>query len=131
MLCLSYMMFLDTWVIVLSIYKYFILLFIFLILLVYSLSFFKKTNSILCSITCWIRLSLFVQYFFFFQKKKNPVLFFPLVFSPFGIVLLWFYFKKIIKEKELQSCINLWSALLLRTNHLFIKNFKFDYALDS
>ena len=35
-------MFLDAWVIVLSIYKYFILFFIFLILLVYSLRFLRK-----------------------------------------------------------------------------------------
>ena len=42
LLCLSYMMFLDTWAIILSIYEYFILLFIFLILLVYPLSFLRK-----------------------------------------------------------------------------------------
>ena len=36
------MMFLDGWVIVLSVYKYFILFFIFPILLVYSLRFLRK-----------------------------------------------------------------------------------------
>ena len=42
LLCIFYMMFLDAWVIVLSFYEYFMLFFISLILLVYSLRFLRK-----------------------------------------------------------------------------------------
>ena len=44
-LCLCYMMFLDTWVIVLSVYKYLILRFIFLISLMYFLRCLRKKKN--------------------------------------------------------------------------------------
>ena len=58
LLCFCYMMFLDAWVIVLSIYEYFILFFIFLVLLVYALRFLRKKNSNL-----WLKLFIYLFIF--------------------------------------------------------------------
>ena len=109
MLCFCYMMFLDAWVIVLSICKYFILFFIFLILLAYSLQFLRKKKSkfvvkiIYLSIYfSHVRLDDRLDYdnittiLLIFPKKKKK----KLLFSPLKLYSWFFFF---LKEKELQS----------------------------
>ena len=73
LLCIFYMMFLDAWVIVLSVYEYFMLFFISLILLVYSLKFLRKQIHKIYTILL-------------FSKKKIST------FFPFGIVFFVFFF---------------------------------------
>ena len=88
-LCFCYMMFLDAWVIVLSIYKYFILFFIFLTLLMYSLRFLRKKFKLLVKMIylsiyfLHVRLNVRLDYdninsiLLLFPKKKF-LYFFPL-----------------------------------------------------
>ena len=86
-LCFCYMMFLDAWVIVLSIYKYFILFFIFVTLLMYSLRFLRKKFKLLVKMIylsiyfLHVRLNVRLDYdninsiLLLFPKKKNSLLF--------------------------------------------------------
>ena len=110
LLCFCYMMFLDAWVIFLSIYKYFILFFIFLILLVYSLRFLRKKFKFVVKLFIYlfiylshVRLDDRLDYdnintiLLIFPKKKRKKLLFPL----WNCTLDFFFF--FLKEKELQS----------------------------
>ena len=89
-------MFLDAWVIVLSIYKYFIYFFIFLILLVYSLRFLEKNFKFVVKI---IYLSIYFSHVRLDDRLDydniNTILpLFTIFFSsffPFEIVLLIFF----------------------------------------
>ena len=96
LLCFCYMIFLDAWIIVLSIYKYFILFFIFLILLVHSLRFLRTKFKFVVKI---IYLSIYLSHVRLDDRLDydniNTILpLFTIFFSsffPFEIVLLIFF----------------------------------------
>ena len=127
LLCFCYMMFLDAWVIVLSIYKYFILFFIFLILLVYSLRFLRKKFKFVVKLFIYlfiylshVRLDDRLDYdnintiLLLFWKKKN------LLFSPLKLYS-WFLFLFFYKEKDLQSFNFPFLYFIIILNCTFVK----------